>query len=170
MPLRASSHPGAPIPPVVLPLHGTVVGRDYLPEASPGSEPGSLARQRWHATATPLSQYNQRIPCQWNWKFLLTIMKYHVKVGKFARVWTRVLTLNSICGPFRPKNNFACTQHWYLGKLTPKTVCISHSHLSEWCKPIKILKVHLTLRYIEVKKFLPNQHSRASEVRWSLIM
>ena len=26
-----------------------------LPEASPGSEPGSLARQRWHATATPLS-------------------------------------------------------------------------------------------------------------------
>ena len=30
---------GAPIPPVVLPLQGTVVGRDYLPEASPGSEP-----------------------------------------------------------------------------------------------------------------------------------
>ena len=24
---------------------GTVVGRDYLPEVSPGSEPGSLARQ-----------------------------------------------------------------------------------------------------------------------------
>ena len=47
---------GAPIAPVVLPLHGTVVGRDYLPEASPGSEPGMLARQRWHVTATPLSQ------------------------------------------------------------------------------------------------------------------
>ena len=39
---------GAPIPPVVLPLHGTVVGRDYLPEASPGIEPRPLARQRWH--------------------------------------------------------------------------------------------------------------------------
>ena len=38
MPFRASSHRGAPIPPVVLPLHGTVVGRDYLPEASPGTE------------------------------------------------------------------------------------------------------------------------------------
>ena len=38
-------------------MHGTVVGRDYLPEASPGSEPGSFARQRWHATATPLSQH-----------------------------------------------------------------------------------------------------------------
>ena len=56
IPLRASSQPGAPIPPVVLPLHGTVDGRDYLPVASPGSEPGSLARQRWHTAATPLSQ------------------------------------------------------------------------------------------------------------------
>ena len=56
MPLRAPSHPGGPIPPVVLPLHGTVVGRDYLPWASPGTEPRPLARQRWHATATPLSQ------------------------------------------------------------------------------------------------------------------
>ena len=37
---------GAPIAPVVLPLHGTVVGRDYLHEPSPGSVPGSLARQR----------------------------------------------------------------------------------------------------------------------------
>ena len=47
---------GAPIPPVVLPLHGTVVGWDYLPEASPGTKPRPLAWQRWHATATPLSQ------------------------------------------------------------------------------------------------------------------
>ena len=47
---------GAPIPPDVLPLHGTDVGRDYLPAASPGSEPGSLTWQLWYATATPLSQ------------------------------------------------------------------------------------------------------------------
>ena len=34
MPLRASSHPGSPNSPlVVLPFHGTVVGRDYLPAA-----------------------------------------------------------------------------------------------------------------------------------------
>ena len=58
MPLRASSHPGSPNSPVVLLLHGTVVGRDYLPEASPGTEPRPLARQRWHAAATPLSQLN----------------------------------------------------------------------------------------------------------------
>ena len=50
---------GAPIPPVVLPLHGTVVGRDYLPEASPGTEPWPRARQRWHATATPLNNYGR---------------------------------------------------------------------------------------------------------------
>ena len=60
MPHRASSHRGTQIPPVVLLLHGTIVGRDYLPEASPGSEPGSLARQRWHATATPLNQLYAR--------------------------------------------------------------------------------------------------------------
>ena len=68
MPLRASSHPGAPIPPVVLPLHDTVVGRDYLPEASPGNEPRPLARQRWHTTATPLSKTDnaeQLLPINW---------------------------------------------------------------------------------------------------------
>ena len=57
MPLRASSHPRSPnsIVPVVLPSHGTVAGLDYLPEANPGNEPRSLARQ---CVATPLIQDN----------------------------------------------------------------------------------------------------------------
>ena len=52
----------ASIPHAVLPLHGTVVGQDYLPEASPGSEPSSLARQRWHTTTAPLSQHKHTAP------------------------------------------------------------------------------------------------------------
>ena len=46
MPLRASSFLGSPIAPVVLPWHGTVAGRDYLPESNPRNEPRSLAQQR----------------------------------------------------------------------------------------------------------------------------
>ena len=75
MPLRDSSHPGSP---VVLPLHGTVVGRNYLPEASPWSEPGSLARQRWHATATPLSQ--QILYNIYAWNFFIRIF---LSTGRF---------------------------------------------------------------------------------------
>ena len=50
------------IAPAVLLSHGTVAGRDYLPEANPGNEPRSLARQRWHATATPLNYLSQCWP------------------------------------------------------------------------------------------------------------
>ena len=51
MPLRASPHPGSANSPSC-----SALAWDYLPEASPGTEPRPLARQRWHATATPLSQ------------------------------------------------------------------------------------------------------------------
>ena len=50
------------IAPAVLPSHGTVAGRDYLPEVNPGNKPRSLARQRWHATATPLNHLSQCWP------------------------------------------------------------------------------------------------------------
>ena len=50
------------------------------------------------------------------------------------------LTLNSIPGPFRPESNFAYTQHWYLADATLKILRILQPRLSEWRKPIKILK------------------------------
>ena len=82
-----------------------------------------------------------------------------------------LLTLNSIRGPFRPESNFAYTQHWYLADVALKTLRILQSRLSEWRKPIKILKRKIS-RYVisKLKKIHPNQHSRALEARWSLIM
>ena len=62
MPLRASSHPGSPNSPSCSALAWYSCCPDYLPEASPGSEPGSLTRQRWHTTTTPLSQQLIRYP------------------------------------------------------------------------------------------------------------
>ena len=50
------------------------------------------------------------------------------------------LTLNSIRGPFRPESNLTYTQHWYLADVTLKTLRILQPRLSEWRKPIKILK------------------------------
>ena len=67
---------GAAITSINAGAYGTVAGRDYLPEAYPGSEPRALARQRWHATATPPSQlilFNHGTNMAWgkSWIFLV---------------------------------------------------------------------------------------------------
>ena len=61
-----------------------------------------------------------------------------IKISELLKLWS--LTLNSIRGSFRPESNFAYTQHWYLADVALKTLRILQSRLSEWRKPIKILK------------------------------
>ena len=65
------------------------------------------------------------------------------------------LTLKSIRGPFRPESNFAYTQHWYHADVTLKTLSILQPHLSEWRKPIKILKRKSRITLYRSKKIPP---------------
>ena len=56
MPLRASSHPGSPNSPSCSALAWYSCWPGLSPWGESWHESGSLARQRWHAAATPLSQ------------------------------------------------------------------------------------------------------------------
>ena len=69
----------------------------------------------------------------WSWSTLGYIVTCCLRAQSY-------LTLNSIHGPFRPESNFAYTQHSYLADVTLKTLCILQPRLTEWRKPIKILK------------------------------
>ena len=69
-----------------------------------------------------------------------TVLTQFPRISQTQSAPEGILTLNSIHGPFRPESNFAYTQHWYLADVTLKTLCILQPRLSEWRKPIKILK------------------------------
>ena len=56
MPFRASPHPGSPNSPSCSAIAWYSCWPGLSPWGESGTEPRPLARQRWHATATPLSQ------------------------------------------------------------------------------------------------------------------
>ena len=134
MPLRASSHPGSPNSPSC----SALAWYRYWPGLSPwgesGKRTGALARQRWYATATPLSQRYSMLagrPALWRWQRAERHQPSQSDRPCSAPVWYQTSLVHVTC-PLPGSHKFATMLRHASSMELVKNLCLWPP--STWCQ------------------------------------